>query len=391
MTTEECYNDSLKTFSIFLTEDEMIKKRKEFEDKYNIRQEKDGRYRAVFFVDGCKHDIRRVKKEKLIEELHKIISGETTTIRSIWDSFLIRSTEQGKRKGTIENYKKAFKNYISRTHLCDIPLVKITPKDIEDFCLECIALKPIKKRYWKELKGTVSQVFVFASYRGITYANPTRGIKVNDNLFVQATHKKDTKKYFSQTEKEQVQKTALEYGKRLQDSRYLGISLTFCLGVRAAELCALKWGDIEENTIHIQREVIDHGKGIIDSTKTPAGNRFLTLNSKALALLESIRQLNQIKGYSSNDSDFLFHADDGTYAKPNQFDKKIRKIEKKLNFEEIKSMHDIRRTFATEAYKDSGGNIVKVQALMGHSTTAQTYAYIMDDPTYDAELMEKIG
>ena len=130
----------------------MIKKRKEFEDKYNIRQEKDGRYRAVFFVDGCKHDIRRVKKEKLIEELHKIISGETTTIRSIWDSFLIRSTEQGKRKGTIENYKKAFKNYISRTHLCDIPLVKITPRDIEDFCLECIALKPIKKEILERIE-----------------------------------------------------------------------------------------------------------------------------------------------------------------------------------------------------------------------------------------------
>lgn len=364
-------NDILLPEVASFTEAEMTI-RKELIKKYNVRQMTDGRWRAVFFIDGEKHDIRRTKYEDLISYVCTFDAGETQTINSIWTDF-IEHSKAYKRAGTIQNYESIYTFYFRDSRLFEMPLKAIKKADIEAFCIDCISIKPLKMRYWKSILGVISQVFIYADL-----PNPTKNLRLSPNLFIPATHKRECKKAFSLSEKERLKNLAIEYAKRYQEPRYLGIILTFCIGVRVAELCALKWSDIEDDILHVQREIIDRGTGIVDSTKTPSGDRYIPLNSKALDTLKRIKDLNTIKGITS---DFIFVGIDGEYAKPYNFDKMIRRLERRLGFTEIKSMHDIRRTFATELYQN-GVSVKQIQKLMGHSNIAQTYAYIMalDEP-----------
>ena len=125
------------------------------------------------------------------------------------------------------------------------------------------------------------------------------------------------------------------------------------------------------------------GSEIIPYVKTKNGFRFVPLNSKALDTLKRIKELNQIKGVST---EYILEN-----VKPSMLDKALRRVQRALNFDEIRSMHDVRRTFATELYY-SGVSIKEIKTWMGHSTEAQTYAYICfrEDPESRKKL-ENIG
>ena len=100
---------------------------------------------------------------------------------------------------------------------------------------------------------------------------------------------------FSQNEQLKVCALAEADAATTTKAEPLGIILLFNLGLRDGELCALKWGDIEisfkkAKYIHIQREMVTnvdenskaHGFRILEHCKTPAGDRRLLLNSKAV-------------------------------------------------------------------------------------------------------------
>ena len=87
------------------------------------------------------------------------------------------------------------------------------------------------------------------------------------------------------------------------------ILLNFHLGLRIGELVALKWSDIEDDYIHIQRmEQTDYkivnkddgslftqsnGYKVAEHTKSSAGDRFVYLNSNAKAILNKIKYISQ--------------------------------------------------------------------------------------------------
>ena len=89
--------------------------------------------------------------------------------------------------------------------------------------------------------------------------------------------------------------------------------------------------------------------------------------------------------------DTLVHAIIATNGRPHGFDKTLRRLQRKLGYADIRSMHDIRRTFATDLYY-AGVGISQIRAWMGHSSEAQTYQYICfrDDPE-DIKKLELIG
>lgn len=364
--------------------------RKEFKEKYNFRYEpKKDRYRAVFFLNGKKYDINRKSELELLKAVERIVNGETATIRTEWGNFIGWSISKKKRSGTIENYQDAYENYISKTDFIDIPLKKITSSDVENLFYKCDGIKSLKKGYWNQIKGTVSRLFLYARDKGIVTSNPTKDIEIPDNCFQQATHIDDELKIFSEFEKEQVKKKAHEYAHSLKDSRYLAIPLLFCIGVRDGELCALKWSDINNGKIHIQREIIDKDKAVYDGTKTPAGNRFIPLNKTALRILSEIKTMNLENGLRI-DSDAYILQFKGSFAKTRQIDKRLRRVQKALKFEEIRSPHDVRRTFATELY-EHGVSPKKIQRLMGHEKIETTLNSYICDRNNDLDIMDQIG
>ena len=92
-----------------------------------------------------------------------------------------------------------------------------------------------------------------------------------------------------------------------------------------------------------------------------------------------------IKGLSS---EYIFLDLNGNRCQRHQLDKKLRKVQKALGFTEIRSCHDIRRTYINVLFY-SGVNVKKIQSLVGHSTLKQTQDYICIGDTDDDDLIDK--
>ena len=58
-----------------------------------------------------------------------------------------------------------------------------------------------------------------------------------------------------------------------------------------------------------------------------------------------------------------------------------------LGYTIVRSLHDIRRTYATNCYK-KGMDIDLIREYMGHTTVEQTRAYIKDGDTTESQARE---
>ncbi len=363
---------------------EMLKER-ELRRKYHIIQRpSDGRWYA-------KKDGKQILRRNYTDIIKAV--QECSSVRDIWDDF-IEYRKDLVSPQTLSQDIAHYRDFISKSPIVDKYVKDITIKDLEELFILSKDIKGgIKKQYWKNILGTLSQVIQYAIKTGEAVYNPVKDLDIPINCFIPKTHKKSDKRYFLTNEKERVIKSAYQYAEKHSDSRALGIVLLFMLGLRIGELAALKWSDIEGGSIHIQRESVrDENSNyyIVEHTKTPEGDRFIPLNSQAKHVLMLIKQYNALRGFPD---EFIFYQEyeKRVYRAPNNaFDKRLRLIEKDLDFVEIKSLHDIRRTFATELYRKCK-NVKTIQHLMGHADEKETMRYIQFDVESDvSELLEMI-
>ena len=154
------------------------------------------------------------------------------------------------------------------------------------------------------------------------------------------------------------------------------------LGLRVGEIVALREADIDwkGGTIHIQRMeqrgdnntvvVVNHTK-----KKSPWGNRVLPLGENGISLLRQVLEINKKKGFE--DEDYLFLGEKGERIHIRAVDNRIRKLCKRAGIEPAKSAHDIRRTVATQIYRNTH-DIELVRKFLGHSDVQTTWGYIVD-------------
>lgn len=142
-------------------------------------------------------------------------------------------------------------------------------------------------------------------------------------------------------------------------------------GVRANELCNIKFSDILYHNDQPIEVIIRHGKGDKE--------RNIELNESILKPLQEYIELLKIAGYNNSDNDYLF------LTLPSNANKNRRSINKRALFVIIQRIgketglnihpHTLRHTFATHSFKN-GASLIAVSHRLGHSstnTTAQIY------------------
>lgn len=158
------------------------------------------------------------------------------------------------------------------------------------------------------------------------------------------------------------------------------------LGLRNGELCALKPGDILNESIKIRRqeEKFHDSNGnlirmaIEDSTKTPAAHRTIPLSEKAKEVLS----------YVSRDGKFLFEMN-GERITTCSTDAYIRRLCKKINIEP-RSMHKIRKTYISKLF-EIGLHPEKIREISGHDDLDTLYKHYCFCNQTDREIAEKIN
>lgn len=347
---------------------------------------------GYYYTRVNKRKIQRRDLNDLKKAIVDIYDGNThaTTVVTIFDSFLnCRKKEVADTTWTKDQYN--FDTYIKESKLGGIAISKIKLDDGYEFLEYCHSkYAKMKKKYWEGIRGTLNNLFMYAITRGFIKTNPFEHLKPKKDFFEPASKTKDGDTIFSNSEQNTIISLAESDAEITNKSEPLGIVLLFNLGLRDGELCALKWGDIEslhgKTYLHIQREMVAnidengkaHGFRVLSHCKTPAGDRRLQLNNKAVETLCLIKSLNTANNLPTTDNDYVFmrhYNSEITFCTPRSFDPRLRKYCKHAGMDVIKSPHDVRRTVLTNLYY-AGMPLKKIQEYAGHSSLKQTMDYI---------------
>ncbi len=221
--------------------------------------------------------------------------------------------------------------------------------------------------------------------------NPYRKIVVNKKLLVkQRKPQRETQVFLVNEQKLVADECSQRFNRRPACMTPLMILLNFQLGLRIGELVSIKWSDVGDKYLQIQRmevedytlvekdgrmSTIPNGYKIVNYNKSDAGTREVFLNSEAKKILELVRNVHSTNGYA--DDDFIFISSQ-TKRRGNSrtITKYLEKICDSIAIPN-KSNHKIRKTYISSLF-DKGVNIDTIRRQAGHEderTSLNNYCF----------------
>lgn len=242
----------------------------------------------------------------------------------------------------------------------------------------------IKDKELKEILGILRGCLRYAVREGVILANPMDRVMINSAGCMPSVRKNDRSRVYL---KDEIPAMFHAISQEMEafpgNTLPLAIQLEVKLGLRIGELVALRFSDIDTDsmTIHIQRmESIDaNGKPIVVNhlkKKSRESDRYLPIGEYELQIFDKLREIYEKYGYQ--DEDYMFVGPSGRYH-IRAVDNRIRKMCNKADIPE-KSCHDIRRTVASLLHANKIP-VEKIRAYMGHNNINTTWGYIYDIDT----------
>ena len=172
---------------------------------------------------------------------------------------------------------------------------------------------------------------------------------------------------------------------RCKNSYYYNVfRFAISTGLRIGEIGALRYTDIKNDTIHVERTITrtESGAYIVgEDAKTAAGRRTIPMNAQIRDIIANQKENNLlIDGGVLSLNDYLFKAVERGLLVATPIDREIKRICKAAEIEPF-TMHAFRATFATRAI-ESGMNPKTLQEIMGHSNfniTMSLYGHCLAD------------
>lgn len=253
------------------------------------------------------------------------------------------------------NIDKYLIPYFGKAHLMDIQQI-----DIQKYfnTVRSDSGEPLAKSTLDKHKLILKSMFDAAIDNDLCYKNPVKNIRFQ--------HVSDSavKKVWT---KEQAA-TAEKYARHCW---CLDIVLYLNTGLRRSELLGLKWEDIdfEENTLHVQRAVVQtKGKIVVDKPKSATSDRIVPFSADFGKYLKKFQSDNE---YVIGNDGIMSPA---TYSK--HFHDFMKKLSAATGVPEL-TPHELRHTYGT-LRREEGVDIYTIQKVMGHadiSITASIYVH----------------
>lgn len=235
--------------------------------------------------------------------------------------------------------------------------------------------KMASKSYMDKMRVMIRSLFTEAVENGFCEKNPARRLKIK-NIPEQSMES------FAQEEVRQILTFAAGYEHIRTGTAIITLLTT---GIRRGELLGLKWEDLTNNSISINRAVyLDGGRPCVQehTAKTPSSLRTLPL------LPESSYRLHTMPHYG----DFIFATKKGGLMYPRNFSRDYAAFFAALREEadvRYLSPHCCRHTFATLSLA-AGVDIRTVQELLGHSNIRSTSRYTHPSFEIKCEAMRRL-
>ena len=174
----------------------------------------------------------------------------------------------------------------------------------------------------------------------------------------------------------------------------LAIELALTTGMRRGEICGLRWSDIGDCEITVNRAIsLDSGTPYVKEPKTDGSRRTIPLTSRLYAILRAIekdqRYVAGALGVKFGDPYILGTPEpDSRPYHPTRLTREFSSFCKMHGFE--LTFHDLRHTFATMMIA-AGTDVRTVASYLGHSNVAMTLnTYAEVDPDAKRAAVSKV-
>lgn len=331
---------------------------------------------------------RRLIKRKKLEDLEDIIvehyksEVQEPTIFDIFKKWINDKFKYGEiQQQTYNRYYNDFKRFIIGSNI-DCKMRCITEDMLEKFIRSTIHDYQLTAKAWGNLRTLLYGIFKCAKKEGCTDISITAFIgdlDLSKRVF-KVNRKTNSQQVFTSYEMEQVCNYILDND---TSNGGLGIIFAFYTGLRAGELSALTWSDIDD-CIHVNKTEINYktDKGMVyevrDFPKTEASIRDVVLTEDAKIILDKLRTNMDTSREANN---YIF-TKGGNRIHAHVFSNKLKRICKKLGIEP-KSIHKCRKTYASILANAKVSETILTSQL-GHTNinTTRQY-YIFDNYDFD--------
>lgn len=364
----------IDTIKIKIAMDEFKKYLKKHDSK--VWQSTDGNWYTYLPKDGKRRLIKRKDKdnlEQLIVDYYKSVEYEPY-MQEVFDQWINDKLRYGEiQKQSYDRYLTDFKRFFYGTKIYNIKFKYITEDVLEEFIKSTIHDKELTAKMWSGCRTLLNGMFKYAKKKGYTDISITSfmgDLDISKKAFKRRVFT-DEESVFTD---EEVKMIDAYINSRDPSIAGYGILLMFETGLRVGEISTIKWEDINDGILNINKREIhykENGKYIyevVDEAKTDAGTRKVILSKHAQALLKRIRLLNPF-------GEYVFMRN-GTRIRGNYFSKRLTYICKIIEINP-RSGHKARKTYATKLI-DAGLNDNLIISQMGHTdieTTRKHYYF----------------
>lgn len=345
----------------------------------------------TFVPDCTKKDGRRLLKRKTKEEMEEFLVKfykeyeEPQTIEKTYKEWIAKKLKfEEISLQTCDRYNVDFLKYFSDCK--DREIRYVTTDFLEDFIIGNIKKYHMKAKAWSNLRTLIRGIFLFAKKNGYSSIDINQYIQELDisRKMFNREQKEDENVIFSKNE---IQKIVVELqgSKNLKD---LAILVAIYTGMRVGEIVALKWVDVHEDYIHVNRTQInfkgENGKNVHDvrdSPKTEAGIRDVVIVPELKEILRRIRLINPF-------TEYVFEKN-GEPIHKHLVCSRLYVLCDRYNFPK-KGMHAIRKYYATTLI-NAGVEEIIIISQMGHTDFSTTKKYYYKDNNEKNYITEKVS
>lgn len=330
--------------------------------------------------------IHKSTEEKLwlaLAEWYSNLDKKNLSLAELYPKWLERKTTP-KNAQTIKRIQASWKAYYAdeplSQELLHTPLPNVTALMLTEWS-ESLLKKhyPVDQRKFSRMFSIVKQCFEYASDEDVailttdTWARARK--KINRELLTESPTPLDEEQVFTDEERRQIIEmvhTDLQRYQKQASSAGLQILFLFETGLRIGECCGLKWSDVKEKRLYIQRQA--DNDGVKNWTKTGSSRRDIPLTTRAQDILREVADFNKAHGY---DHEWIFQSNNPAYdyrLSYNAADRKLRKLCARLDTV-CKSPHKLRKTCISTLLDNPKVNNRTVQRFAGHSNLGTTNSF----------------